>query len=917
MAQPRPRLVLTNALVIDGTGAPAAPGEVTIEGDRIVHLERRPRPAERPPGPGVEVIDVGGRVVSPGFIDMHTHSDLQVLVNPAHAGRITQGITTELLGQDGLSYAPVDDTTLPIIADRIRGWNDDPPGYDFGWRSVAEYLDRLDAGIACHGAYLVPHGNLRQLVMGTDDTPATTTQLHRMQALLRDGMDAGAFGLSAGLTYVPGMFATTDELVALCEVVAEYDGLYVPHHRNYGSDVIGGFAECFEIARRSGVRLHLAHTHLSYPQNRDKLPALLALFERAAADGVDFSFDAYPYAASMSTLLAQFPSWAQVGTLDDQLAMFSDPVVRERLRQAVDADGSDGHQGFTLDWDTIVIGGVPATATEWQWASGLSVAAIADRLRLAPADAAMDLLVATRFAASCVMFSGIEDHVRALMRHPRHTIGSDGIMVGTKPHPRAFGSFPHFLGNYVRELGVLELPEAIRHITSAPADRLRLADRGRIAAGAVADLVVFDPDTIGSPATYAEPHQFATGIDRVYVLGVEVVADGQVTGARPGRSLRATRPGPDSVETPGLVVDLDRTAANVAATATAAHAAGKSYLPHAKSHRSPALGRLQLDNGADGLCLAKLGEAEAFADALAPDHPDLTIFVAYPVVGDSKARRALALATRINLTLGTDSVAAAASIGAEFAAAGQRCRLFLGIDSGLRREGVAPSDAAAVATEISSLPGVWLDGIYTHEGSVMGATDRDDLRTRSARVAELMANAATAIRDAGVPLTEVSVGCSGSVDHLVDLPGITQVRPGINTFGDMGQVALGNTELDRVSVRVHVTVVSHPEPGRACIDAGTKSIGADLLPAAAHADRYPGHGLLVDAPGWQVAKLSEEHGWLRWVGEGDPPPLPVGTRLELVPNHVCVVFGSLRRWTGVRGDRAIGRYDCLPPGSSE
>jgi len=371
------------------------------------------------------------------------------------------------------------------------------------------------------------------------------------------------------------------------------------------------------------------------------------------------------------------------------------------------------------------------------------------------------------------------------------------------------------------------------------------------------------------------------------------------------------------VETPGLVVDLDRTAANVARTAAAAHAAGLTYFPHAKSHRSIELGQLQLDNGADGLCLAKLGEAEDFADALAREDRKLAIVVAYPIVGTQKARRALALTDRVDLTVGTDSVAAAASVGEVFAAAGRRCRLFLAIDTGLGREGVPPADAAAVAVEIAAVPGVLLDGVYTHEGIVMGATDRDDLRERSLHAAEVMVDAANAIRAAGVPITEVSVGCSGSVDHLVNFPGLTQVRPGINTFGDLGQVALGNTDLDGVSVRVHTTVVSHAEPGRACIDAGTKSIGRDLVPAAAQADRYPGFGLLVNAPGWQVAKLSEEHGTLRWVGEGEPTPLPVGTRLDLVPNHVCVVFGSLRRWTGVRDGVVTGVYDCLPPGSSE
>ncbi|MFW6597271.1 alanine racemase [Propionibacteriaceae bacterium Y2011] len=370
------------------------------------------------------------------------------------------------------------------------------------------------------------------------------------------------------------------------------------------------------------------------------------------------------------------------------------------------------------------------------------------------------------------------------------------------------------------------------------------------------------------------------------------------------------------VQTPGLVVDLDRVAANVAAMAEISHAAGIGFVPHAKSHRSPELGRLQLTHGADGLCLAKLGEAEAFATELA-DVPELHVFIAYPLVGTDKARRAMALARRVELTVGTDSVAGAASIGEVFAGSGMRCRMFLAIDSGLHREGVAPADAPRVAAEIAALPGVHLDGIYTHEGSVMQADGPDDLIDRSVAVGELMARTAEQIRSAGVPITDVSPGCSGSASHLADVPGLTQLRPGINTFGDLGQLALGNTDLDRIAVRVLVTVVSHPEPGRACIDAGTKSIGADLLPAKAYADQYPGYGLLVNAPGWQVSKLSEEHGWLSWAGEGPPPPLPVGTRLELVPNHVCVAFGSLRRWTGVRNGRRVGQHDCLAPGSSE
>ncbi len=528
---------LTNAAILDGTGTEPFEGHLVLEGARIVEVA---------PGPGSvgEVIDVGGQVVAPGFIDMHTHSDLQLLVNPDHAGRISQGITTEVLGQDGLSYAPVTDEVLPIIADRIRGWNDDPAGYRFSWRSVAEYLDRLDQGIACNGAYLVPHGNLRQLVIGTEDRPATSAEISAMADLLRAGMEAGAYGMSAGLTYVPAMFSTTEELVELCKVVVEYDGLYVPHHRNYGVDVMGGYGECFDIARGSGVRLHMAHAHLSYPANRGRLPELLAIFDAGEADGVDYSFDSYPYAASMSTLFAQFPSWSQVGTLADQQALFADVRARARMREAMDVTGSDGHQGFVAEWDRIVIGGVPEG--DWSWTTGLSVAEIGQRVGTDPVEAAMDLLRGTDFSASCVMFSGIEEHVRALMQHPRHTVGSDGIMVGAKPHPRAFGTFPRVLGHYVRETGALSLAEAVRHMTSAPADRLGLTDRGRLVVGAVADLVVFDPNTVDSPATYPEPHRFAVGIDRVYVNGVAAVVGGEVTGARdavgarPGRALRSS-----------------------------------------------------------------------------------------------------------------------------------------------------------------------------------------------------------------------------------------------------------------------------------------------------------------------------------------------------------------------------------------
>ncbi|MDN5727879.1 MAG: amidohydrolase family protein, partial [Propionibacteriales bacterium] len=353
---------------------------------------------------------------------------------------------------------------------------------------------------------------------------------------LRTGLEAGAYGMSDGLTYVPAMFATTDELIMLCRVVAEYDGLYVPHHRNYGSDALGGYGECFDIARASGVRLHLAHAHLSYPLNEHRLDELINLFDTAEADGVDFSFDAYPYVAAMSTLHAQFPGWTQTGTTAEQRARFAQPDSLIKITEAMEVTGSDGHSGLPVDWTTIVIGGVPTPA--WEHVVGRSVADLAAEQGSTGTRTAIDILLGTDFGASCLIFCGFEHNVRALMTHARHTVGSDGILVGSKPHPRSWGTFPRVLGHYVRDEGVLSLAEAVRHMTSAPADRLGLADRGRLRTGHRADLVIFDPATVGSPATYENPFRAAVGIDRVIINGTEAVINGAMTGSRSGHVLR-------------------------------------------------------------------------------------------------------------------------------------------------------------------------------------------------------------------------------------------------------------------------------------------------------------------------------------------------------------------------------------------
>ncbi|MGX5682639.1 alanine racemase [Schumannella luteola] len=364
------------------------------------------------------------------------------------------------------------------------------------------------------------------------------------------------------------------------------------------------------------------------------------------------------------------------------------------------------------------------------------------------------------------------------------------------------------------------------------------------------------------------------------------------------------------VPTPALVLDRGALVDNLERMRELTRRHGVELWPHGKTHRMAELGRLQRDLGADGLTVAKLGEAEAFADAGID-----RIFVAYPVIGQRAADRALALHRRIDLRLGVDGLEAALSLGEVFAAAQARARVLLGIDTGLGREGVPVEDAPALARRIAELPGVELVGIYTHEGSVYSSTDRSDLVRRSIGAATSMVGVASSIRADGIDLREVSLGSSAAAAVVAEVPGVTQVRPGIYAVNDLGQIALGNADIDSTAIRVVATVCSRTAPDRGCIDAGAKALGSDLILAASHREEFPGHGLIVGHPGWVIDRLSEEHGWLRWTGEGIASDLPVGARVEIVPTHACMVFAALRR-AHVVTEGGMETWDGFGPGSS-
>ncbi|MBA8826034.1 N-acyl-D-amino-acid deacylase [Saccharopolyspora lacisalsi] len=524
-------IVVRGARVVDGTGAPEYRADVGVDDGRITEIARPNRLSGR------RTIDAHDLVLAPGFIDMHSHSDLRLLAEPDHTAKVSQGVTLEVLGQDGLSYAPVDDATLTNLRAQLAGWNGDPPGFDWNWRGVAEYLDRLDSGIAVNAAYLAPQGTLRMMCVGHEDRPATGEEIDRMRELLARSLREGAFGMSSGLTYTPGMYASTGELAALCEVTGEHGGFYSPHHRSYGAGALDAYAEMIEVSSRSRCPLHLAHATMNFGVNEGRADEFLSMLDAALESGADITLDSYPYLPGCTALHALLPSWAGAGGVEATLERLRDPAQRERVREVMEHEGSDGCHGVPVDWETIEINGVQRPEVNGHLV-GRSVAESARLAGRQPTELYLDVLVSERLGSSCLMHVGHEDNVRAIMRHRVHTAGSDGLLVGDRPHPRAWGTFPRYLAHYVRELGVLGLEECVAHMTGRAADRLGLPERGRIREGNVADLMLFDPDAVTDTATFDEPRRQPEGIPYVLVNGTPVVDEGDRNDALPGHALR-------------------------------------------------------------------------------------------------------------------------------------------------------------------------------------------------------------------------------------------------------------------------------------------------------------------------------------------------------------------------------------------
>lgn len=525
----RADLVIRSSRIIDGTGAPSFAGGIAISDGRIAAI-----------GPSVDLraddeLDARDLVVTPGFIDMHVHADLRILVDSSWRSSLDQGVTTIVIGQDGLGLAPLNDVAMAVRR-QLRGINGDPDVTPWSWRTVAEYLARIESEpLGPNVATMVSHGTIRLVAMGEATRPPSPSELAHMQALVRQGMEDGGFGLSAGLTYAPASFATNEELVALCMVAGRYGGFYQPHHRNYGAGAIREYAASIEIGRQAGVPVHLTHAHLSFSVNANRAPELLAQVDAARLAGLDVTMDSYPYLAGSTYLAAFLPSWAQVDGTAAVVSRLHSPETRARIAAEMDA-GSDGLQGVPVEWAAITIAGV--NRGELAGAVGQSIEGLGRVWSMNPFDAFAKLLIEDDLAPVAILTIGHEDNVRAILAHPAQMPASDGIDVGQRPHPRAWGTFARSLGRYSRELGVVKLEEMVRKMTSAPARRLGLADRGVLRTGAAADVTVLDPDVIIDRATYEEPRQAPVGVHSVIVNGTIVVRDGRAVEASGGRVLR-------------------------------------------------------------------------------------------------------------------------------------------------------------------------------------------------------------------------------------------------------------------------------------------------------------------------------------------------------------------------------------------
>jgi N-acyl-D-amino-acid deacylase len=526
-------LLFKGGTVIDGTGAPRVAADVAVEGDRIAAV------GPNLSGQAARVVDVTGKVVAPGFIDAHSHSDLFYMACPSAESKVRQGVTTEVVGMCSFSQAPLRAGTEEVI----QGWAGGIGAtVELGWQSFGQYLDALRAKKpTVNVAHFVGHGALRIAAMGFNARPAGADDLKAMEKLLGEAMDAGAFGFSTGLVYAPSAYSETPELIALARAMSSRNGLYFSHIRGESSMLLDSIAEAIRIGEEGQVGVEVSHVKASGRENWPKIDQALRMFEDARKRGVDVLGDVYPYNAGSTKLDNMMPAWAHDGGLPKLLERLADKTTRRRIVEQCLIDGER--------WGTVSQGGIGfdqvfIATCQRRELEGLHLAQIARQMGRPPAEVLMDLLLEEKCTVGMVSFSQSIDNVAKVLAHPHLMIGSDSIQVyegseakSGKPHPRSYGTFPRVLGEYARDRKLFPLETAVHKMTGMPAGRLRMSDRGVVRTGAFADLTVIEPATVKDEATYAEPHRYPTGIPYVVVNGAIAVDAGRFAATGTGRVL--------------------------------------------------------------------------------------------------------------------------------------------------------------------------------------------------------------------------------------------------------------------------------------------------------------------------------------------------------------------------------------------
>jgi N-acyl-D-amino-acid deacylase len=518
---------LTNGMIYDGTGGQPVRGNVVVDGDRIKAVG----PDAEPSG---DTIDVDGKAIAPGFIDMHSHCDLVCMSDPQLAPKLMQGITLELLGQDGLSEAPIKEDDIPLWRRHLSGLNGDP-NVPWDWRTFGEYLDRCE-GAATNIAAMVGHGTVRLRAMGMENRQPTIAELEYMRQLVDQSIRAGAIGFSTGLIYSPCVYSDTEEMISIGQVVARHGSFMVYHMRYEGEEILTGMEEVFRIARESGAACHISHFKARGMQAFGKSTDMIKAVENARSRGLDITADQYPYTAGSTMLAALLPPWAHAEGIRTLNRWLKDSRVKDQMRRDM-VEGRDDWESNVIatGWENIRISGVNTEKNAG--VVGKSLQQISEEWGIEPFEVTVKLLVEEDHEVSMILFAMDEDDVRNLIVQPWLMHCSDGLMGGT-PHPRTFGTFPRVLGHYARDEGLMPLEKAIHKMTGLSAWRLGLPERGELKAGNFADITVFDPATIIGRATYENPTVHPDGIEQVIVNGVHAVQNGQMTGNLPGRVLR-------------------------------------------------------------------------------------------------------------------------------------------------------------------------------------------------------------------------------------------------------------------------------------------------------------------------------------------------------------------------------------------